>query len=125
MTATPENFVVWAEIPVTDMGRAMSFYSKVFDAELSLDETGPNPIAMFPNADKGGAAGHLYPGKPAAEGVGPTVHLNCPDSLEATMARFAAAGGKVISPPIPLPVGRFAYGIDLDGNSIGLFARQA
>ncbi|MFC6655736.1 hypothetical protein ACFQEX_09535 [Roseibium salinum] len=40
------------------------------------------------------------------------------------MERFAKAGGDVISDPIAIPGGRFAYGIDPDGNSIGMFASQ-
>ena len=72
----------------------------------------------------GGAAntvgGHLYPGKPAADG-GNTIHIALPDSLEAGIERCKAAGGEVVSPPIQIPPGRFAYAKDLDGNSIGLF----
>jgi predicted enzyme related to lactoylglutathione lyase len=31
------------------------------------------------------------------------------------------AGGKVVSDPIAIPAGRFAYCLDPDGNSFGLF----
>ncbi len=123
MSFTPDNFTVWVEIPVTDLDRAMSFYGTVFKTELKMEEDGPNPHAMFATADEGGVAGHLYPGKPAKDGEGPTIHLAVPDTLEETMARFDASGGKVVSPTITIPAGRFAYGIDPDGNSIGLFSR--
>ena len=122
MSYAPENFTAWAEIPVTDMDKACAFYNAVFDTELVVDDSGPNPVAMFPTSKKDGVAGHLYPGKPAGDGSGPTIHLCCPDTLEATIARFQDAGGKMMSAPIAIPAGRFAYGIDLDGNSIGLFA---
>lgn len=59
---------------------------------------------------------HLPP-----EGRGPTVHLTVPDTLEAAVARVEPAGGKVLSPAIPIPVGRFVYITDPDGNSVGLF----
>lgn len=121
MSTHPENAVVWTEIPVTDMARAMDFYNAVFDYGLTLDETGPNPMAVLPTADGKGVAGHLYPGTPAAEGRGPTVHLTVPDTLEAAVARVEPAGGKVLSPAIPIPVGRFVYITDPDGNSVGLF----
>ncbi len=121
MTHTPEHFTVWTEIPVTDLDRAITFYNKVLKTELKKDETGPNPVAMFPTANEKGIAGHLYPGKPAAEGTGPTIHLASPDALEEALPRVREAGGKVVSEPIQIPQGRFAYCEDPDGNSIGLF----
>ncbi len=123
MSFTPENFTVWAEIPVTDIDRAISFYNKVFNTDLKKDESGPNPMAMFPTATPGGVAGHLYTGKPAPEGSGPTVHLASPDKLEDALDRVKEAGGHVVSEPISIPAGRFAYCLDPDGNSIGLFSR--
>ncbi|WP_305986385.1 VOC family protein [Roseibium sp. MMSF_3544] len=126
MTFTPDHFTVWMEIPVVDLEKAIAFYNDVFQTELKLiTDMGPNPIAMFMTKDeKTGTAGHLYPGKPAEKGSGPTIHLLCPDGLEATMERFVKAGGEVVSDPIGIPAGRFAYGIDPDGNSIGLFEFQ-
>ena len=123
MSFTPENFTVWAEIPVTDLDRSIAFYNRVFDTELKKDESGPNPMAMFPTSNPAGVAGHLYPGKPAPEGAGLTIHLACPDRLEDALERVKEAGGQVISEPISIPVGRFAYCHDPDGNSIGVFAR--
>lgn len=123
MTDTPAPadaaVLVWCEIPVTDMARAMDFYSDVFKYELTLDETGPNPMANFPMAS--GAAGHLYPGTPAGDGRGNTVHLAVPDKLEDAIARVDPAGGKTMGPIITIPPGRFAYATDPDGNSLGLF----
>lgn len=120
MPFTPANTVAWMEIPVSDIDRGIAFYSQVFDYPLTKDETGPNPMAMFPN-DPESVSGHIYPGKPAQPGTGPTIHLNVPDTLEATAERFQKAGGTIVSDPIAIPPGRFQYGTDPDGNSIGLF----
>jgi len=119
---TPPHFTVWSEIPVTDLDRAIDFYNAVFLIALKKDETGPNPMAMFPTYDPDGVAGHLYPGKPAGDGAGPTVHFACPDTLEDALARVKAAGGEVVSDIISIPSGRFAYCLDPDRNSIGVFA---
>ena len=121
MTGRPEHAVVWAEIPANDIDRAMAFYSAVLQAEMVKDESGPNPMAMFQAASQSGVAGHIYPGKPAGDGTGSTIHLAVPDKLEAAVERLRQAGGKVLSDPIQIPPGRFAYCLDLDGNSIGLF----
>ena len=123
MNATqPQNAAVWFEIPVTDMARAKAFYGAVLETELRDEDGGPNPMANFP-AVKGGVAGHLYPGKPAAPGTGNTIHLQSPQPLEAALDRVRDHGGKVLSDVIMLPDGRFAYCLDPDGNSFGLFVR--
>lgn len=121
MTFKPEHFAVWAEIPVADLDRAIAFYNTVFDTELMM-ETDPQPMALFPTADGKGVAGHLYEGKPAPEGTGSTVHLAVPDQLEQSLKRVTDAGGRVVSDIITIPVGRFAYCLDTEGNSIGLFS---
>ena len=122
MTFKPEHFVVWAEIPATDLDRATAFYSSVLETEMRKDETGPNPVVMFQTQDAmAGIAGHIYPGKPAIDGSGPTIHFAVPGKLEATLEKVTSAGGKVISDPIEIPPGRFAYCQDLDGNSISFF----
>lgn len=121
MNMTPRNPVVWSEIPVTEMARAIRFYNTVLKTEMREENGGPNPMAMFPAQDRDGISGHLYPGKPAARGTGPTIHLAVPDTVEAAMERLTGAGGEVVSPVIEIPAGRFAYCLDPDGNSIGLF----
>lgn len=122
MSFKPPHFTVWSEIPVTDIDRAIKFYDAVFKTELKKDESGPNPMAMLPTSDPNGIAGHLYTGKPAGDGTGPTVHFACPDKLEDTLERVKEAGGEVVSDIISIPSGRFAYCLDLDRNSIGVFA---
>ncbi len=120
MTFRPDHFTIWFEMPVTDLDKAIAFYEAVFLTSLEKVKMEPNDIAMFP-VEEGGRAGHLYPGKPAARGTGATVHLACPDTLEDTMERLTKSGGEVVSDPIAIPAGRFAYCLDPDGNSIGLF----
>ncbi len=122
MSFTPANSVVWMEIPVRDIDRGMAFYSEVFGHDLKRDDTGPNPMAIFPVENpESGVSGHLYPGEPAAAGNGPTIHLQVADTLEAAAERCWKAGGTVKSDPIAIPAGRFQYVVDPDGNSIGLF----
>ncbi len=116
---TPENTVVWTEIPVSDLPRAVAFYNAVFGWEMTIDETGPNPMADFAGKTTG-VGGHLYPGTPAKQ-AGPTIHFAAPDGVEATIERCRAAGGAVQGPIIPLPFGRFVYATDPDGNSIGFY----
>ena len=101
MTFTPDNAVVWTEIPVRDIDRGIAFYSQVFDFDMTKDESGPNPMAMCPVKDLAtGTAGHIYPGEPAAPGTGPTVHIQVPDSLEPAVDRFEKSIDKSV-PRLP------------------------
>jgi predicted enzyme related to lactoylglutathione lyase len=117
----PVNAAVWFEIPVTDIDRSKRFYETVLQAELALEEGGPNVMVAFPGASDESVRGHLYPGKPAASGTGITIHLAVAAPLEAAMERVTSAGGTVVSPAIQIPAGSFAYCLDPDGNSFGLF----
>lgn len=120
----PQNAVVWAELPVADMDKSKAFYAAVLGNQLVDNNNGPNPMADLPCREyNSGVAGHIYPGKPAIAGTGPTIHLALPDAVEDAMKRVEAAGGKVVSPVIEIPAGRFAYCTDPDGNSIGIFQR--
>ncbi len=121
---TPANAAVWFEIPVTDMEKAKAFYGAVLMTALSDQNDGPNPMAVFAyGGGENAVSGHLYPGKPATDGNGITVHLAAIDNVEAAMGRVEAAGGKVVSPIIDIPAGRFVYCRDPDGNSIGIFSQ--
>ncbi len=111
--------MVWGEIPVTDIDKSAAFYNEVFGYTSKIDNSGPNPMVVL-GPSEANAGAHLYPGKPAPDS-GNTIHLGLTDTLEAGMERCKKAGGEVVSPPITIPAGRFAYAKDLDGNSIGLF----
>ena len=121
MTMQRADRVVWAEIPVADMARAKAFYASLLGAPLVDEEAGPNPLAMLPRTSEDEVAGHLYPGKPAPNGTGPTIHLRV-DELQSAMVRVREGGGEVVSEIVTIPAGSFFYAIDTEGNSIGLFA---
>ena len=115
------NRLVWAEIPATDLARAKAFYEAALGVPLKDDNTGPNPMALFPYPDGTGAGGHLYPGKPAPKGEGITAHLAVADDLAKVQERVRKAGGEVVSDPITIPAGQFFYAVDTEGNSVGFF----
>ncbi len=127
MTYLPQHAVVWTEIPVSDLDKAIDFYSRATGIGLNkITDMGPNPIAIFATEDdKTGVAGHLYPGKPAQGGSGPTVHFVADGTLEEALERVTSAGGTEISPIITIPPGRFFYFQDPDGNSIAFFEAAA
>lgn len=112
--------VVWAEIPVTDMAKAQRYYETVLGCKLRYDDSGPNPLAALPY-EQPGVSAHIYPGTPPSPaGSGPSLHLAVP-ALEPALERVREAGGTVLPGIEAIPFGRFAYTLDPDGNSIGLF----
>lgn len=120
MSNPAHNSGCWFEIAVSDLDASMAFYGAVLQQDLSIDNTGPNPMVMLSfNDDTPGIGGHLYPGKPSREGS--TIHLVVGDSLDAARDRIIAAGGAVESPDIQIPPGNFFYARDIDGNSLGMF----
>ena len=121
MSDTPNNTCVWFEIPSTDLDRSKTFYETVLGIDMVRSDDGPNPMVMFTSMEDQGVSGHIYPGTPAKEGAGNTIHLGVTDKLEDAMARVDGVGGNVVSDIIPIPYGRFVYCLDPDGNSIGLF----
>lgn len=122
MRFVPKDMTVWIEIPVTDLRRAILFYETITGGSLKIQDMGGTEIAMFQVSDPvTGVAGNLYQGKPATPGQGPTIHLAAEGALEDAMSRVKKAGGQVVSDPHVIPAGRFAYCLDPDGNSIGLF----
>ncbi|MEM9584704.1 MAG: VOC family protein [Pseudomonadota bacterium] len=122
MTDNTRHAVVWAEIPVSNLGNAVKFYAAVLQGEMAIDESGPNPVAFLPAGDFATSiAGHLYEGQPAKGGEGPTVHLAISGTVEDARDRVFEAGGTATGDIVAMPFGRFAYCVDPDGNSIGLF----
>lgn len=122
MTFQPKDFLVWGEIPVSDLQSAIQFYGAVTGAALDVDDSGPNPLVFLKPADMAaGVALHLYPGTPSSGGAGPTLHVAANGTSEEVMERVISAGGHVVSEPIRIPAGRFFYAIDPDGNSVGFF----
>ena len=120
------NAVNWFEIPVRDMDRAQRFYEAVFDSPLRREQAGPKTtLAVFPY-EKYGVGGCLFANadgpQPSPEGA--VVYLNAEPSLDATLARVEAAGGRVTLPRTELPegMGCFAHIADSEGNRVGLHA---
>jgi len=111
--------VAWTEVPVTDLKKAIAFYNAVFGFDMTIDNSGPMPMAVFVAGSKA-VGGHLFVGTPA-QGGGNVIHLRLPGTVEDAVVRCKAAGGRVTSPVITIPPGRYAYATDPDGNALGLF----
>ncbi|HEY3317089.1 MAG TPA: VOC family protein [Coriobacteriia bacterium] len=120
-----ENAIIWADIPVTDMARAMKFYSAVLQGDVTEMPGGGGEVALLPvmgERQEGQmvVGADLYVGKPSMDGA--TVYLNTMGDIEGTLRRAEAAGGKVLQEPKDMGpmVGMIAFFVDSEGNRIGL-----
>jgi len=120
MADTQRDRLVWVELPATDLNRAKTFYEAVLQTSLIEDNNGPQTMQMIPSKEDS-LCGHLYEGKPATAGDGPTPHFSVNGDLDAARDRIKSAGGEVVSEDIPLPMAAFFYAKDTEGNSIALF----
>ena len=130
----------WFEIPVTDMERAMKFYSHVLDVELKAFKFGIHTVAEIPSASglrSGGDAdddisndsgvggadivdGMLVCGRKYVPGEnGVLLYLNGGPDLAVPLGRVEEAGGEVLTPKMPVGSRRYvAIFKDTEGNRI-------
>mgnify|MGYP006186810807 CR=1 FL=1 len=70
MSVHPANYVVWAEIPVSDLTASQAFYEALLQTRMNRCEMGGFDIVDFKPAKAAtGVAGHLYVGTPAPRGT--------------------------------------------------------
>ena len=119
------NIVVWFEIPVKDLNRAVKFYSKVLGVELQPVEAGPNRMAFFPFAP-GVASGALVESKETVPNEkGTFVYLNGGGDLSAPLKRVEAAGGKILQGKTSIgDHGFIATFKDTEGNRAALHSMK-
>ncbi len=119
------NFVVWFDIPVKNLDRAMKFYSQVMSVELKSLQIGPNKQANFPFTP-GVASGSLKESKgvePSA--MGTMVYINGGEDLSIPLARVEAAGGTIIKNKTRIGENGFmAIFKDTEGNHVALHSRK-
>jgi len=116
------NPVVYFEIPVLDMERAIIFYSAVFDFTFEKDIIDHNEMAFFPFEDGArGITGALAKGEiyvPTMQGV--LVYFGT-DDIDAILHKAVEAGGEILYPKTSNgELGHVAEFKDSEGNRIAL-----
>ena len=113
--------VVWFDIPVKDLDRAIAFYSAVLGTPVQKQEFPGVAIGMLPHGD-GDVSGSLSvteENRPSDHG--PMLYLNCQGRLDEAVAAVAGNGGKVAQEKEAIgPYGWRAIIHDSEGNRIAL-----
>jgi predicted enzyme related to lactoylglutathione lyase len=115
------NQIVWVDIPVQDLDRAMRFYSAVLGSPVSKQEYPGMAIGLLPGAD-GDVSGCLFrreDERPSDRGI--LVYLNAQGRLDEAIAAVERNGGKVLQAKHPIgPRGFRAVILDSEGNRLAL-----
>ncbi|WP_374128082.1 VOC family protein [Sphingomonas sp. 28-62-11] len=122
--AKPSNPIAYVEIPVTDLDRAVAFYTAVFGFALERQTIDGYDMALFPAAEGAtGASGALVKGDVYVPGkTGPIVYFGVAD-IDAVIARAKAHGAKILYDK--KDVGAFGFVAEIEdseGNRIALNA---
>jgi len=114
------NRIVWVDIPVLDLERAIAFYSAIFGVTVTR-EGGPGFIfGLLPHA-KNEVGGCLYIGgeENAPSRLGPVIYLNMEGRLQIAIEAAIANGGAVMQEVHPIGSHGFrAVMLDSEGNRI-------
>lgn len=116
------NPVVYFEIPVTDMDRAVRFYSAVFNFEFRKDIIDHNEMALFPFIDKaGGISGALAKGEIYKPTINGTLIYFTTEDIDKTLQLAVENEGEVLYPKTSNgELGFVAEFKDSEGNRIAL-----
>jgi predicted enzyme related to lactoylglutathione lyase len=122
--------VVHFEIPFDSKQRAMKFYADSFGWQLvdvpEMKYVMAHTVAVDEQqmpTEKGAINGGLF--ERPREAPNPTIYVGV-QSVDATIKKVEAAGGKVVTPRTPIPgMGAFARVADTEGNIVGLFESQS
>lgn len=119
------NQIVWVDIPVLDLDRAVRFYSVVLGAEVQKQEYPGMTFALLPDFDSGDVSGCLFmkdDEKPSDRGM--LVYLNAQGRLDEAISAVESNGGKVLQPKHAIgPHGFRAVVLDSEGNRVALHSR--
>ena len=116
------NPVVYFEIPVTDMNRAIKFYKSVFQFDFDKENIDNNEMALFPFIDENsGISGALAKGqiyKPTKDGV--VIYFKT-ENIDETLKFATSNGGQILYPKTDNGIGLVAEFEDTEGNRIALY----
>jgi len=119
--STSSNPVVYFEIPVTDIDRAINFYKAVFHFDFEKEIIDNNEMALFPfTAGNSGISGALAKGeiyKPTKDGV--VIYFKT-NSIDETLQLAKLNGGNVLYPKTDNGIGFVAEFQDSEGNRIAI-----
>ena len=118
------NTLCWTDIPVTDLDRAIAFYSAVLGATVSKQSMPGCEIGLLPH-EESNASGCLViadDNQPSLHG--PLIYLSVEGRLDDAIEAARINGGKVLAEKHQIgPYGSRAIIVDTEGNRLALHSK--
>ena len=121
--------VIWVELPVLNIERAMKFYQTMFEiqpTEISADGTRRTTtlINVSPEGFPGISLTETKGFEPSSKGT--WVYFNAGEDLATHLSRVEPAGGKIVTPKTDMGGGAGFYASveDTEGNVIALYSTK-
>ncbi len=118
------NFLMWYEIPTSNLERAIDFYSEIFDIKFEIVHNGTHTMAIFPSEFNIGGALVFGDGCIPSQ-TGSLLYLNVGADLDEALAKINVAGGQILMGKtlIMEDEGYYALILDSEGNRLALYSK--
>ncbi|TWX73311.1 VOC family protein [Colwellia sp. C1TZA3] len=116
-----ENQIVWVDIPVIDLSRAIEFYSAILKGKVKKEEFEHFTVGILPHAQTN-VSGCLVPSAPEQIFTsGPLIYFNVNGRLDDAIKQSEIHGGRLVEEKISIGGHGFRAIIhDSEGNRIAL-----
>jgi predicted enzyme related to lactoylglutathione lyase len=112
------SLVVWFDLPVRDLDRAIAFYSAVLGQPVQREDYPNMSVGLFPQED-GEPGGCLFVGEVAENG--PLLYFSVDGGLERAIMMAESYGGEILEPKHQIGAHGFRAVVrDSEGNRIAL-----
>jgi predicted enzyme related to lactoylglutathione lyase len=121
-----KNALCWTDIPVTNLDRAIAFYSAILGETVAKQTAEPGTEYGLLPWSEGAVSGCLYVAKDNAPSPkGPLVYLSVEGRLDDASRTVAAMGGRILEPKHQIgPHGFRAVVVDCEGNRVALHSMK-
>ncbi|ABL99397.1 VOC family protein [Shewanella amazonensis] len=118
--------LVWGEIAVTDMARAIAFYQAQFDVSFRREDMDEVEYAILECSDEKAATIGLmkHPEFKPGQG-GACLYLHLTDNLGQLVGKLEHNQVQIVMPPMGIKGGECGYialFVDSEGNTVGLWS---
>lgn len=120
----PNDRVVWFDIPVADLDRAIAFYAAVLAIPVHKQDVPGGAFGVLAHDNSVGGCLVVAPEQISSTG-GILVYLNADGRLRAAVAELERRGGRILEPIHAIgPHGFRAVALDSEGNRIALHSNS-
>ena len=120
-----KNTICWADIPVTNLKRAIKFYSAVLGVKVKVESMPGMEFGLLPHHDQNvsGCLVKMKDNKPSKNG--PVVYFSVGGRHDAAEKAAVKNGGKVLTKKHQIgPYGFRSVIVDCEGNRVALHSEK-